>query len=247
MDAATTEKVMSLKCDVCGDPAMTSVSKDPFGKSDAVGNFCAVHAPAFSALRPLSPGTDRQPTSNERPWSGCKSNDTGYHRPDSDGVCSDCDATRPEKALLEVASTLRLMVASGVPIKDSDLLQLALSCELDAQATAPETRTCAKFRIGDDVVVTRWHAPAKIKGFIYELEEPFQYPERERDLSPPAAKTRTEPRVAYNSNGDAYLVDPTPAKAGEQCHLHPDSVCPDQCQGGRKCVREPLNGGASGG
>ncbi len=56
---------MSLKCDVCGDAAMTSVLKDPFGKSDAVGNFCAVHAPSFSALRTLTPGTDRNLSSNE--------------------------------------------------------------------------------------------------------------------------------------------------------------------------------------
>lgn len=48
---------MSLKCDVCGDPAMTSVLKDPFGKSDQTSSFCAVHAPTFSALRTLTPGT----------------------------------------------------------------------------------------------------------------------------------------------------------------------------------------------
>lgn len=39
-----------LRCDVCGDPAMVSILKDAFGKSDQTGSFCAVHAPKHSAI-----------------------------------------------------------------------------------------------------------------------------------------------------------------------------------------------------
>lgn len=42
-----------LRCDVCGDPAMVSILKDAFGKSDQTGNFCAVHAPKHSAIHPF--------------------------------------------------------------------------------------------------------------------------------------------------------------------------------------------------
>jgi hypothetical protein len=75
--------------------------------------------------------------------------------------------------------------------KETQALVRELVAEIHRLRGSHETLTCAKFRIGDDVVVTRWHAPAKVKGFIYELEEPFQYPERERDLSPPTLKARS--------------------------------------------------------
>lgn len=34
-----------LYCENCESPAVVSMLADPFGKSDAVRNFCAVHTP----------------------------------------------------------------------------------------------------------------------------------------------------------------------------------------------------------
>lgn len=55
---------------------------------------------------------------------------------------------------------------------------------IDEPAVEPSGQQ-ARFGVGDDVVITRWNAPAKVAGFLYKLEPPFEYPEDERDLSLP--------------------------------------------------------------
>jgi Protein of unknown function (DUF551) len=64
-------------------------------------------------------------------------------------------------------------------------------CPLCVDSGETPTGT-AKFKIGDDVIVDRWNAPAKVTGFLYKLEEPFAYPEDESALRSPKASATSE-------------------------------------------------------
>lgn len=53
----------------------------------------------------------------------------------------------------------------------------------------PSSKATHRFAIGDEVIVSRWNAPGKIRSLAYLLEAPFVGYENEHDLRPPSERT----------------------------------------------------------